>query len=56
MGKNIPIEDRIELFADMFAMAVLNCSELKKYNPFTQAQHIIPHLDKYMGLLANGKI
>jgi len=31
-------------------------SELKKYNPFIQAQHIIPHLDKYMGLLANGKI
>jgi len=56
MGKNIPILDKIELFADVFAMGLLNCPELKEYDPFIEFGHIIPYFDKYIGALACGKI
>jgi hypothetical protein len=55
MQKNIPILDKIELFADVFAMALLNCPELKEYDPFTEFGHISPYFDKYIEALARGQ-
>jgi hypothetical protein len=52
----IPISDKIEVFADVFAMALLNCPELKVHNPFIEFEHVIPYFDKYIQVLASGKI
>ena len=54
--KVIPISDKIEVFADVFAMALLNCPELKVHNPFIEFEHVIPYFDKYLQALAGGKI
>ena len=54
--KVIPISDKIEVFADVFAMALLNCPELKVHNPFIEFEHVIPYFDKYIQALAGGKI
>ena len=54
--KVIPISDKIEVFGDVFAMALLNCPELKVNNPFIELEHVIPYFDKYIQVLAGGKI
>lgn len=50
--KVIPISDKVEVFADVFAMALLNCPELRVYNPFIEFEHVIPYFDKYVQVLA----
>ena len=52
----IPISDMIELFADVFAIALLNCPELKAHNPFIEFEYMIPYFDKYIQVLAGGRI
>lgn len=56
LEKNIPIGDKIELFADMFAMVLLNCPELRKHDPFTEFVRFIPYFDKYIVALARGQL
>ena len=54
--KVIPISDKIEVFADVFAMALLNCPELKVHNPFVEFEHAMPYFDRYIQVLADGEI
>jgi len=54
--KYIPISDKIEVFADVFAIALLNCPELKAHNPFGMFGHVIPYFDRYIQVLADGVI
>jgi len=53
--KVIPISDKIEVFADVFAMALLNCPELKAHNPFVELEHLISYYDKYIQVLADSR-
>jgi len=54
--KTISISDKIEVFADVFAMALRNCPELKAYNPFIELENLIPYFDKYIEALASSRI
>ena len=51
LEKDIPISDKAELFADVFAMAVLNCPELKSHDPFEMLSDLVPVFERYIAYL-----